>query len=743
MADTVRISLEIATQAADIALKNLKKTTDNVDKTFSVFKGNFAAGLAVDGIKSAFNKLSGFVSTLVDEASASEQAIQNLNIALKSTGLYTPKASQDMQEFASSLQAASIYSDEAVIATQGLLLSLTSLDKDGVKAATQAAADLAATLNIDLGTATEMISKAVNGNTLGFKKIGIQIQSADNDADRLKNTLQALASQHGAAEAATNTFAGAMAKAKNQQSESFEALGKLITQHPAVIGGIKAMSEAFTASADWITKNKTLIADLVTALSITAGVVTAAAAAWGIYAFATTSAFATTVALASAIGGASAASVILTAAASAAWAAITAPITIIVAGVALVSYGIYQLVKNWDSVKAATYDALAATIEFTTKFGELFSSEKAVSSRLEAKAFREQAAAIRESAKAAKEKAEQDKANDAETGEQKAKREKRDSDARKEALAHSTFLASNKKITNDTLTTIESEGYQALLDLGVSYNQEKDLQDASFDVNRLEKFNADTEQRLLMQQELDRQELELQIAKQTASAQAELDDVKRREELQVVFDKAKIDRAKLTNKQELDIANQKIEGQKKLDAEALAAKTNTLNLFATLSNSKNKELAAIGKAAGLVQIAMATPVAVTDSFKFGAATGGPILGGIFAGIAAAAMAAQAAQLTGIQFADGGIVPGTSFTGDRVAARVNSGEMVLNATQQKTLFEMANGKGSGSGELSALADQVRTLAAGLKVLASQPLIVNVDGRQLFNITRDQLNSGRSY
>ena len=47
-----------------------------------------------------------------------------------------------------------------------------------------------------------------------------------------------------------------------------------------------------------------------------------------------------------------------------------------------------------------------------------------------------------------------------------------------------------------------------------------------------------------------------------------------------------------------------------------------------------------------------------------------------------------------KFANGGIVGGSSFTGDRVTASVNSGEMILNRSQQANLFRMANGSGSG-------------------------------------------------
>lgn len=60
----------------------------------------------------------------------------------------------------------------------------------------------------------------------------------------------------------------------------------------------------------------------------------------------------------------------------------------------------------------------------------------------------------------------------------------------------------------------------------------------------------------------------------------------------------------------------------------------------------------------------------------------------------AAMAATAGGIISIigslpKFATGGIVPGGSFTGDNVLARVNSGEMILNAAQQSNLFKMIN------------------------------------------------------
>ena len=50
------------------------------------------------------------------------------------------------------------------------------------------------------------------------------------------------------------------------------------------------------------------------------------------------------------------------------------------------------------------------------------------------------------------------------------------------------------------------------------------------------------------------------------------------------------------------------------------------------------------------------------------------------------------------FAEGGIVGGGNKIGDHNVVRVNSGEMILNGTQQKRLFNLLNGSGSRNGSV---------------------------------------------
>ena len=51
------------------------------------------------------------------------------------------------------------------------------------------------------------------------------------------------------------------------------------------------------------------------------------------------------------------------------------------------------------------------------------------------------------------------------------------------------------------------------------------------------------------------------------------------------------------------------------------------------------------------------------------------------------------------YASGGIIQGANTIGDYNLARVNSGEMILNGTQQARLFRMLNNGSSASGSVS--------------------------------------------
>lgn len=75
-----------------------------------------------------------------------------------------------------------------------------------------------------------------------------------------------------------------------------------------------------------------------------------------------------------------------------------------------------------------------------------------------------------------------------------------------------------------------------------------------------------------------------------------------------------------------------------------------------------------------------------------AASLGPFGWLAFLGAGLATVATTISTLKG--FAEGGIIEGASHTGDKVLARVNAGEMVLNKRQQSNLFNLLDGNGIG-------------------------------------------------
>lgn len=124
---------------------------------------------------------------------------------------------------------------------------------------------------------------------------------------------------------------------------------------------------------------------------------------------------------------------------------------------------------------------------------------------------------------------------------------------------------------------------------------------------------------------------------------------------------------------------------------------------------------------------------------------------------AATLATLVATISG--YATGGIVPGTSYSGDKVMARVNSGEMILTTQQQSRLWAIANGAsvygqalattadaaGGKSSDVKAELQRLQGLALEGQRETMQQMRLRVKGRDLVsataNETRMAAKSGR--
>lgn len=85
------------------------------------------------------------------------------------------------------------------------------------------------------------------------------------------------------------------------------------------------------------------------------------------------------------------------------------------------------------------------------------------------------------------------------------------------------------------------------------------------------------------------------------------------------------------------------------------------------------------------------------------------------------------------FEQGGIVPGVSYSGDNVLARVNSGEMVLNRNQQSNLFNQIN-QGFSNEAIPLLRELVSAVRSGS--------IIQIDGREVIRAVNNAKDAGFS-
>ena len=147
-----------------------------------------------------------------------------------------------------------------------------------------------------------------------------------------------------------------------------------------------------------------------------------------------------------------------------------------------------------------------------------------------------------------------------------------------------------------------------------------------------------------------------------------------------------------------------IEAMDKADDDAMEKKKQRLSDVSDLISSFGESFSSLGdsfevpelNAVGIIAGAIASVIEGYGKATSMAASLGPFAWIAFALSGVAVLASVIAQIKNLSAnAGGGIISGTKTIGDYNLARVNSGEMILNGTQQKRLFAIANGIGVGN------------------------------------------------
>lgn len=195
--------------------------------------------------------------------------------------------------------------------------------------------------------------------------------------------------------------------------------------------------------------------------------------------------------------------------------------------------------------------------------------------------------------------------------------------------------------------------------------------------------------------------LGLQEALEVASNAKRLAEKGKFEDAVLALQRARLKAEETAQREKEKRDEQAARAQLQLDEQVGQQRVNlAANLGAAINAAAGKQTAVgflLQKAAAVAQVIVSSAQAEAAALAPPPLGLGPVAGNALVPLIKANRNLQLATIaaTAIQgFESGGIVPGSSFSGDRVLARVNSGEMILNRQQQAALFQQANGEGSG-------------------------------------------------
>lgn len=179
-------------------------------------------------------------------AQVQEDAINALNTSLKLAGTFTQQASQEFQEFASSMQQASKFGDEIILQQAALARNFTKTNEEA-RRLTKAAIELSAATGgrISVDSAVNNLGKSLSGlagelgeSVPGFRNLSVEALKAGAGIQLILDRFG------GAAEAELKTFSGATTQAANDIGDLSEAFGEIITKDQVFIDLINDSAKA-------------------------------------------------------------------------------------------------------------------------------------------------------------------------------------------------------------------------------------------------------------------------------------------------------------------------------------------------------------------------------------------------------------------------------------------------------------------------------------------------------------------
>jgi hypothetical protein len=679
MAEKLEFDLAVKNNQLDKALDSSAKKAFSLEGALETAIGVLGGGLAIkafDSLIGGFDSLIAVGKEAIKGAAENEVAVNNLTNSLARAGLATDGVAKNLIAYSEGLENTTTLEAEAALGSLSLLASLTKLDSEGLKSATTAAADLATVLGIDLESATRLVAKGAEGNVEAFKRYGIEIKKGTTDSETFSNLLGELNGRFGGAAASQlNTYTGALNALGISYGKILDPVGEIITKNPIVIAlfnEIKnSIGEAGKEVNGFVPGLQTLVKEGFIALSVSAQIAL------------------------DALDG----------------------ITIVLK----VLYGTFQNLSGLiGQTLIAPFELLIDSVIFLGSkipgIGDAFENLK-------------------------------NPLNGA--TEAMSKLASEGIQGIQNAADGNLFRDLSDGLDNFTVRTLDAAAAVELAAISAVKNNEN-RKNSENEVNeeivksRTEAGNA----LLIAQQQLANQETEARLAQEAVNL--EIQGINDQTALQRIYDQ-KLAEAEvvyqgevLKNKTILDeqtklaanlaaadnLARAKIKAEsdfKIAEAKRVAAEEKTVQAARITATSSFLALGeALAKDGSVVAKGLASANAIVQTYAGATQVLGDPLIPVLAkpALVAATIAnglANVARINGVKFANGGFIDGNNgatMGPDTTTAQVRSGEMILNANQQKTLFDSINGGNMGGSDI----------------------IIQVDGREIARAVRSQIQSG---
>lgn len=254
MANEIITSIELDLRNAQRGLEKFKDRATDTGKKSGKRLGDGIEKSAARGIGSLTKRLLGLGAALaaafggrkiLQLAAIQESAVQGINAALRSTGEFSKAASQDMQDFASSLQEVTAIGDEVILQGAAIAQAFTQ-NRELTKELTAAAIDFGAAAEISFEEAIRRLGRAMQGSVEDISKFAPEIKNLTKDQLAAGEATRILAKRfEGFAAQQAKTFQGSLQGANNAFGDFLEQIGFVVTKSPEVIGILQLIADEF------------------------------------------------------------------------------------------------------------------------------------------------------------------------------------------------------------------------------------------------------------------------------------------------------------------------------------------------------------------------------------------------------------------------------------------------------------------------------------------------------------------